>query len=538
MDNLPGAVSVPARRGWLLALWGLNALLVARFFYVCDDALISLRYARNWAGGHGLRYNLVESPPVEGYSNFLWVALAAIFELIGIEALYVLPVISVLCGWLVLYRVWSLLGGLSERAAVLGVAFLALSPAMALWSSSGLETMPTALLLLLAVEQLVLSPGRRAGLLGGLAALSVGLIRAEGFVWALLLVGCAAVQPGRRRQAAEAAGIVLVGLSLALAGRLWWFGQWMPNTVTAKVGFSGAALLRGLRYFGAVHLTLLTPPLALLGAGAMIRWRGLAAGGAVAALAAAGLAWPVAVGGDFMPMGRLFVVVLPLLALLWGAGLSAARRPVWIGATALMVAGALSSADIHVVPEALRARLNYHYGHPYRSELAQWVIERDQVAVLTDVGVALARATPPGATVVVGALGAVGYYSGRTMIDRFGLITPRIARRVIAPDALTRPGHDKAVDSFYFIDDDPPPDVLFARIIAGEGFMAEARPYAADLLRRQLQGRFVPVLVRQPDVGGAPRHLLMIRRIFPGESPAALWSFWGEIQPPEPTGAP
>ena len=42
-----------------------------------DDAFISFRYARNLVEGAGLVWNPGE-PPVEGYSNFLWVLLLAV----------------------------------------------------------------------------------------------------------------------------------------------------------------------------------------------------------------------------------------------------------------------------------------------------------------------------------------------------------------------------------------------------------------------------------------------------------------------------
>ena len=66
---------------WLgLLVLTLCAVQIARFWFLCDDAYISFRYARNWAMGFGLRYNLGDHVPVEGYSNFLWVAWAAVFE--------------------------------------------------------------------------------------------------------------------------------------------------------------------------------------------------------------------------------------------------------------------------------------------------------------------------------------------------------------------------------------------------------------------------------------------------------------------------
>src|SRR5262245_37549022 len=45
--------------------------------WIVDDAGISFAYARNLAQGHGL-VSQPGLPPVEGYSNFLWVLLMAL----------------------------------------------------------------------------------------------------------------------------------------------------------------------------------------------------------------------------------------------------------------------------------------------------------------------------------------------------------------------------------------------------------------------------------------------------------------------------
>lgn len=44
--------------------------------FLSDDALMSLRYAARLLGGHGLTWTA--GPPVEGYSNGLWVLLVAL----------------------------------------------------------------------------------------------------------------------------------------------------------------------------------------------------------------------------------------------------------------------------------------------------------------------------------------------------------------------------------------------------------------------------------------------------------------------------
>ena len=49
-----------------------------RLFTLFDEAMVSMRYARNLAHGDGLVWNPGETP-VEGYTNFLWtLALAAL----------------------------------------------------------------------------------------------------------------------------------------------------------------------------------------------------------------------------------------------------------------------------------------------------------------------------------------------------------------------------------------------------------------------------------------------------------------------------
>jgi len=54
-----------------------------RGFCLFDDAMISMRYARNLAHGQGLRWN-AGAPPVEGYTNFLWTVWMAALQLLPI----------------------------------------------------------------------------------------------------------------------------------------------------------------------------------------------------------------------------------------------------------------------------------------------------------------------------------------------------------------------------------------------------------------------------------------------------------------------
>src|SRR6185436_5794749 len=62
-----------------------NSFLVngVRFFSLFDDAMISMRYAKNLADGFGLRWN-PGAAPVEGYTNFLWTLYMAAIHLLPV----------------------------------------------------------------------------------------------------------------------------------------------------------------------------------------------------------------------------------------------------------------------------------------------------------------------------------------------------------------------------------------------------------------------------------------------------------------------
>src|SRR5438094_320890 len=76
MDDLIETMNGRTRsRGMLalgaIAIIGLYMTHALKLGYVVDDAYISFQYARHFAHGEGLVYNVGER--VEGYTNFLWV---------------------------------------------------------------------------------------------------------------------------------------------------------------------------------------------------------------------------------------------------------------------------------------------------------------------------------------------------------------------------------------------------------------------------------------------------------------------------------
>ena len=229
---------------WLVLL----GYLTHTAWFLCDDAFISFRYARNLLEGHGLVFNPGEY--VEGYSNFLWVLeLAALWGAFGLRPEHTAPWLSVACtgatlaamlGWV------AVLPGLPQRGLVawMALGLVCSSATVAVWTSAGgLETRQFTLFVVLAVVGLTLYPENRRVLLGvSLSLAAASLTRPEGPLFAACCCGWYAVQhrvgtgrwwPGWRAAAALGAPVVLL-----VAGHYLWrygyYGEWLPNTYYAK----------------------------------------------------------------------------------------------------------------------------------------------------------------------------------------------------------------------------------------------------------------------------------------------------------------
>ncbi|NOT29205.1 MAG: hypothetical protein HOP15_02020, partial [Planctomycetes bacterium] len=331
-----------------LFVWLPYLALVRRSWFLPDDAFISFRYARNWAAGQGLCFNPGDAAPVEGYSNFLFVAMGAVLERLGLEQVFWLPLLCACAGslllWLV-YRCARVELGLGRRPAWLATALLGWSAPFAVWSTSGLETMPYALFFFATVERLCLRRGGAATWSAVGLGLLLALTRVEGIAWALLVFPLLFVLARRadgesvRRPLARYGVVLVLGYGLYFAWRWSTFGQLFPATVHAKVGFSLERLARGGDYV--MTQVLSSPWLLALVPGAFVALRRERRGlGVTLVLLPLGLAaYAALVGGDWMSFGRFLVPALPFVALLAAWLLAGVERR--FGAPAAGAAGTL-----------------------------------------------------------------------------------------------------------------------------------------------------------------------------------------------------
>lgn len=242
---------------------------------------------------------------------------------------------------------------------------------------------------------------------------------------------------------------------------------------------------------------------------------------AVAALGCAFPAYAIAVTGDFMPMGRFLLPAAPFWTLLAARILEAVhcagqpnaiapnvRRVATVSVgTAIVVLHLAPAWNLHLAPRSLLEKLRFRFNTPaFMTEYEVWQDQKDNVVEWTALGRALReycdqlQPRPASPSVVMGAIGAAGYYSNLHVFDRHGLVTPKVAHRPIGADEpLVSAGHDRRVPAEFFLLDQPTilryrqlmdatPEAaqaaaqrMAAELEAGRSRMPGLEQYAADL---------------------------------------------------------
>lgn len=229
-----------------------------------DDAFISLRYAQRLLEGHGLTWT--DGPPVEGYSNLLWILGCALLGALGVDLVdtpVVLGMASAIAIFIALIYAYPPSAWSKSLPAFAATMFVALAGPIGLWAVSGLEGCLAGALL--AWGLLLLRPiaeGRATGcksvVLPGIPLALLCLTRPDG---PLVVVAVCAFLLVRARSAKTIVRALAVGFlpGLATLGqvafRLAYYGDWIPNSARAKVAFTAARLQSGMECVAAAGLS-------------------------------------------------------------------------------------------------------------------------------------------------------------------------------------------------------------------------------------------------------------------------------------------
>ena len=227
------AVSSIARHA-PFALYVLLAVLVGG--WIIDDAGISYAYARSLARGYGF-VSQPGVPPVEGFSNFLWVLALSPFMLVRVFHPVVVPkIVSAAMVWVTFRMIQRSLRREtgSDGPGWFASIALAIAPPIVIWTMSGLENALTLLLGTAFALQLANRSDRweiKAGVLSALLAMTHPELI---LLWGTGLLVCLADPPRRWRSLLTYGASFAVPTAAFIAFRFAAFGLLLPHTYYAK----------------------------------------------------------------------------------------------------------------------------------------------------------------------------------------------------------------------------------------------------------------------------------------------------------------
>jgi len=462
-DGTPSPEVAQAR--W--PFWGLivaiAVFLVQAFYlryYSIDDVAITYRYALHLAEGNGLNWNPGQ-PPVEGYSNFLWVLFLAGGRHLGFDIEVFAKVAGAGIGvatlallFLLCRRLWA-----PRQYWWFPPLIVAACPVWVMWAMSGLELVSVSFFLVLIIFSLTTSPTWKIRLLSvGLCGLS--LSRPEGIALAGLFLLFAFFGdrelPRSRRFAVY--GVPALAVVICAAGllvfRLSYFGYPVANTVYAKfstslpsLGKVGSWLFFGLPFLSAYVLLLCKSPTSrhrfVLGTAlVLVIWQML-------------LVLPVSIVMYFLHRYQIAFLPLVVLAVPFALDrISQRGRSLAVVISVLVLVWAIQQWP--AVKASYKAERFYYGRHQCVAERLARLPGRPLIALLD--------------------AGRIPYWSDLPAIDVWGLCNSYIARKGFSTDAVLReaPGPpDVYIMSVDTQGKDAIPRLGFDKLISADKFFQE-----------------------------------------------------------------
>jgi len=394
------------------------------YSWLCDDAMISMRYAHNFASGLGLVWNPGER--VEGYSNFLWTLYMAGIHLLGVptsKTSFMVIFTNIALAALAIPVLVSLVHVMGGGALVLffSLGSYVLSKHIAYWATEGVETPLLTLLVLLGTYRVLRESGSgEAKLSTYLIIAAASLVRADGFVLSGLLYAVSFAL-NRDRKHVLIYSVISIVLPVAhLVFRLLYYGDFLPNTAYLKVFYWDQRYALGAKYvvqFSARFVPLFV--MALIGC-LISRDKARIA---VMAVVMGCLGYVAIIGGDAFPAFRFLVPAEPLLIV---CGFLAVQD------LPLKSPYKAASAVLCVVSMPLIVSPTY----------AELLTPRSRDLGNVQRALLIKANTLPTAKVADTGVGTTFYFSERPGIDFLGKVDQHIAR-LSARCPTSEPGHNK-----------------------------------------------------------------------------------------------
>jgi arabinofuranosyltransferase len=381
--------------------------------YSLDDSWIYATMARNVATGHGFSFNPDE--PVAGSTGPLYTFVLALFYFLFREVVWSAKVFGILCqigSAVAIYAAVRRMTPGTPGIALWAGVVAGTAPALVWGALSGMEI--SCYILVVSLGILFYVRGRT---LLAVFVWSLGVwLRPDGlFLVALAVFFGSPREFPKRALVAAPALLTYFGFNVMIGG------SWMPQTVGAKAHFGFNLTTRtwnlfrewaaiwGVPYRPAddLEMPVLLLPLLAIGAAATIRrWP-------VLALYLIGFPIALSLFRDHSGSHKRYILyVIPFGVALASAGVQAIRERLH-PRTGTRLVGAVAMAC-----------LVWQLGFTFRqAETHGWNVQNIEGMQRT-LGEFAGKITRPGDRIAANDIGAIGYFSGRPVVDLMGLITP------------------------------------------------------------------------------------------------------------------
>ncbi|MBN1779919.1 hypothetical protein JW948_02240 [bacterium] len=411
---------------WLpVALWGHSAVIFNhRTWFLGDDPMISMRYAKNLAQGHGWVWNPGER--VEGYSNPLWTLMMAGCHYLPVPVYRMALVVLILNllisigALLLLHRLLCALRCRDWVKAGVLLAFI-LNRDLLFMTMAGFEIPLMILVLLWSLNRIVREAEQGAP--GFLTCFLIGVlavIRSDAFVLSGLLFLFALLLHDRKKTVLLRMLTALIIPGAHLLFRIWYYGDWLPNTAYLKIGQWDERWVPGLRYaFGFIKHYFLFVIAGLFG----LSFTRKKVNFLLAGLIILYTAYVIYTGGDAFHHFRFFLPILPLIFIMAFMGIQKLHLSKRSQALATLIC--LVTMPV-IFPGYTLFTLIPRPADIYNVELGLWIRAN----------------TPVEAKVADAWAGNSFYFSERPGIDLLGK-SDRVIARMPVQSAEAKAGHNK-----------------------------------------------------------------------------------------------
>ena len=420
-----------------------------------DDALITIKHAKNLADGHGLTHHLGEDGPVHGFTSVLSVLVPVPGELVadggGLVVIRLVSLVAFVAAAIYAYRIARELG-LGPWPTGLALGYLALDQNQIFYGTAGMETQIAVAVLLASVYYVLVEDFTKSGIWLGLALLA----RPDFALWVgpALLYLLIRSRDGVARTWLAAIAVVAPWVIFATL----YYGSPIPNTIIAKSqafspGFPPPLAVGDWFDFGWNLLkahkddwTTLAPflerafildtPLprtllkliawtvgALAIIGAVVTWRRRPSWRPAVVYVLAWIAYKIV----FLTVGYFEWYGMPALALIF---LLAAAGLQWLTDERRWVFAAVP-ATVLVAAYAIHI--------PFTLPLERRVQQQIEDAVRDRVGRYLGEMAEVGESIVTEPAGYVGFYTNATLYDYPGLTSRTVAEALDANPEFSNP---------------------------------------------------------------------------------------------------